>query len=100
LTFEIVNFNKKFIRYIDSSDSCTQVIPAQQHRSPTPPKRLPTKRYGVGIGRITSIYININIRIVMIEIKGRIDKIPKGPGLFFILPCTDKMQIIDLRIVA
>ena len=31
---------------------------------------------------------------------GRINRYPKGPGLFFILPCTDKVQIVDLRTVA
>ena len=30
---------------------------------------------------------------------GRIDKLPKGPGLFWVLPCTDKIQIVDLRVV-
>ncbi|PAA73145.1 hypothetical protein BOX15_Mlig001272g2, partial [Macrostomum lignano] len=28
---------------------------------------------------------------------GRIQGEPKGPGLFFIMPCIDKMRVIDLR---
>ncbi|PAA83526.1 hypothetical protein BOX15_Mlig001272g7 [Macrostomum lignano] len=30
---------------------------------------------------------------------GRIQGEPKGPGLFFVMPCIDKMQVMDLRTV-
>ena len=28
---------------------------------------------------------------------GRVEGDPKGPGIFFVLPCLDKIQVVDLR---
>ncbi|XP_078786748.1 stomatin-like isoform X3 [Oryzias latipes] len=39
-------------------------------------------------------------RAVIFRLGRIIDKKPKGPGIFFILPCTDSLVKVDLRIIS
>ena len=51
------------------------------------------------------LFILMSIKIIkeyeraVIMRLGRITGGAKGPGLFFVLPCTDSIQVIDLRTI-